>query len=72
MRQLLDQKGYYDFKDKDKMFKRIIDVNYVYSMAALNNDVSPRFLRHSQLLSVANFDEDNLYRIFSTILGFSF
>ena len=41
-------------------------------MSALNNDVTPRFLRHSHLLSVANFDEENLSTIFTTILSYSF
>ena len=41
-------------------------------MASLNNSISPRFLRHVNLLSIANFDEDNLFRIFTTILGISF
>ena len=54
------------------MFKRIIDVVYIYSMASLNNAITPRFLRHLNLLSVANFDEDTLVRIFSTILNLSF
>lgn len=41
-------------------------------MSALNNDITPRFLRHTSLLSVANFDEENLTKIFTTILNFSF
>lgn len=41
-------------------------------MASLNNAITPRFLRHINLLSVANFDEDTLLRIFTTILGISF
>lgn len=41
-------------------------------MAALNNDITPRFLRHSTILSIANFEEESLGRIFTTILGFSF
>ena len=72
LRQLLDQGGFYDLKEKQKMFKRIIDVVYIYSMASLNNAITPRFLRHLNLLSVANFDEDTLVRIFSTILNLSF
>lgn len=39
------------------MFKKIIDVTFIFSMAALNNDITPRFLRHANILSVANFDE---------------
>lgn len=56
-RQLLDQKGVYDFKQKQKTFKKVIDVSYLFSMAALNNDITPRFLRHTNILSVASFDE---------------
>lgn len=41
-------------------------------MASLNNDITPRFLRHNNILSIANFDEENLTKIFTTILSFSF
>ena len=41
-------------------------------MSALNNDVTPRFLRHINLIAIANFDDDTLIRIFSTILSISF
>lgn len=41
-------------------------------MSALNNDITPRFLRHNTLLSIANFDDDTLHRIFSTLLSISF
>jgi dynein heavy chain len=57
LRQLLDQKGFYDLKEKEKNFKNIIDTVFIYSMAATNNDISPRFLRHASLISVTNFDE---------------
>ena len=54
------------------MFKRIVDVVYIYSMASQNNAITPRFLRHLNLISIANFDEDNLLKIFSTLLNISF
>lgn len=41
-------------------------------MAAINNNITPRFLRHTVILSVTNFDEDTLTRIFTTILTISF
>jgi dynein heavy chain len=41
-------------------------------MANQNNDITPRFLRHVNLLSIANFDEETLIRIFTTILNISF
>lgn len=41
-------------------------------MAAINNDITPRFLRHLNVISVTNFDEDTLTRIFTTILMISF
>jgi dynein heavy chain, axonemal len=72
LRQIIDQKGYYDLKEKDKGFKTIIDANYIYGMAAINNTITPRFLRHTTILSVTNFDEDTLTRIFTTILTISF
>lgn len=72
LRQLLDQKGVYDFMEKDKFFKNVVDVTYIYSMTARNIEVTPRFMRHVNLLSITNFDEENLNKIFSTILNFSF
>lgn len=72
LRQIIDQKGFYDLKEKDKAFKTIIDTTYIYGMAAINNNITPRFLRHTSILSVTNFDEDTLTRIFTTILTISF
>ena len=72
LRQLVDQGGFYDFKEKEKMFKHTIDLAFLYSMAAINNDITPRFLRHLNVISVTNFDEETLTRIFTTILMISF
>lgn len=72
LRQLTDQKGFYDLKEKEKSFKEIIDLTYIYSMSVTNNDITPRFLRHSNIVSITNFDEDTLTRIFSTIFTISF
>jgi hypothetical protein len=41
-------------------------------MGSLNNDITPRFLRHANIVSVTNFDEETLTRIFTTILNLSF
>lgn len=72
LRQLVDQGGFYDLREKEKSFKQTVDLLFVYGMAAVNNDVTPRFLRHSRLVSVTNFDEDTLTRIFGTLLTLSF
>lgn len=72
LRQIIDQKGFFDLKEKDKTFKTIVDLIFIYSMAATNNDITPRLLRHINLISVTNFDEDTLTRIFTTILNISF
>jgi len=69
---MIDQKGFYDLKEKDKNFKSIIDVTFFSSMSSLNNDITPRLLRHMNIISVTNFDEDTLTRIFTTILTISF
>ena len=75
LRQFMDQKGWYDNKDKDKPFKTFVDVIFVSAMGPPGGGrtfVTPRLLRHLNLVSLANFDDETLTRIFSTILKWYF
>ena len=71
LRQYLDQGGWYDNKDKTKPFKKIIDTCIVSAMGEPGGGrtfITPRILRHYSLISLANFDDDTINRIFGTIL----
>ncbi|EAR85626.2 dynein heavy chain (macronuclear) [Tetrahymena thermophila SB210] len=71
LRQKLDQGGWYDNKDKEKQFKQIIDTQLISAMGPPGGGrtfITPRILRHFSLISLANFDDENLHRIFGTIL----
>lgn len=75
LRQLLDQGGWYDTRDKEKPFRLIVDTVLVAAMGPPGGGrtfVTPRILRHLSLVSLANFDEDTLNRIFGTILEWYF
>jgi len=75
LRQMIDQKGWYDFKDKEKPFKQFIDIIFVSAMGPPGGGrtfISPRLLRHLNMVSLANFDDDTLQRIFGTILHWYF
>lgn len=57
------------------MFKRVIDLLYVFSMGEPGGGrtyLTPRFLRHCNLVSVTVFDDETLNRIFMTLLSVSF
>lgn len=77
LRQIVDNKGYYDYKTKE--FKTILDTTLVAAMVPERNKVTPRMLRHFSLLTLANFSDETLKRIFCTLSrwhlskpGFSF
>lgn len=75
LRQLLDQGGWYDHKDKERPFKNIVDVVFIAAMGPPGGGrtfVTPRLLRHLNLISLAQFDDDTLNRIFNTILHWYF
>jgi dynein heavy chain, axonemal len=57
------------------MFKNIVDTVFVAAMGPPGGGrtfVTPRILRHFSLVSLANFDDDTLNRIFGTILDWYF
>ncbi|KRX11121.1 P-loop containing nucleoside triphosphate hydrolase [Pseudocohnilembus persalinus] len=71
LRQLLDQGGWYDNKDKEKPFKKIVDQVLIAAMGPPGGGrtfITPRILRHFSLISIVEFDSDTMNRIFGTIL----
>lgn len=57
------------------MFKLIESVIFVGSMSEPGGGktfISPRILRHLNLISIANFDDETLNRIFCSILDWFF
>ncbi len=75
LRQYLDQGGWYEHKDKEKPFKKIINTILITAMGPPGGGrsfVSPRILRHLSLTSFTSFEDETLNRIFSTILKWFF
>jgi dynein heavy chain len=73
IRQLMDNGGWYDLKDKS--WKTIVDTSVIAAMGPAGggrNGVTPRLLRHFNLFSFAEFDDNTLRRIFSTITQWHF
>lgn len=67
----MDIQGWYDYKEKDKQFKELIDLIFVAAMGPPGggkNPVTPRYLRHFNLISINNFEENVLQRIFSKLM----
>jgi dynein heavy chain len=56
----MDHHGWYDLKEKEKVFKELIDLNFVAAMGPPGggkNPITPRYLRHFNIISINNFDE---------------
>ena len=73
LRQLVDNGGWYDLKDK--MFKNVIDTLLVGAMlppGGGRNYITPRMMRHFNVISFIDFDDNTLMRIFKTITAWHF
>jgi dynein heavy chain len=70
LRQFMDYHGWYDLSDQS--FRTVVGVQFLAAMGPPGggrNQVTPRYLRHFNLVSVTPFDDDSLFRIFDTILA---
>ena len=70
LRQMIDNGGYYDLVDPARPWLTIQDTTLVSAMGPPGggrNGVTPRLLRHFNLMCFDEFDDGTLMRIFSTI-----
>ncbi|XP_041362756.1 dynein heavy chain 3, axonemal-like isoform X2 [Gigantopelta aegis] len=73
LRQWIDHGHWYDRKDTTKVF--LVDVLFVSAMGPPGggrNDISGRFSRHLNIVSIDEFDDDTMTRIFTTITDWHF
>lgn len=73
LRQLMDHSGWYD--RKELTFRKIVDVQFLASMGPPGggrNNVTNRYLRHYSVMSVVEFSQESLLRIFSTLAEWMF
>jgi dynein heavy chain len=73
VRQLIDNGGWYDLKEKS--WRTIVDTSVISAMGPAGggrNSVTPRLLRHFNLFCFGEFDDNSLKRIFSTIVQWHF
>ena len=63
----------YDKKDTSKI--SLVDLQFICALGPPGggrNPVTPRFVRHFNIVSVAKFNDDTMTRIFSSIVSFYF
>ena len=73
LRQWIDHGHWYDKKDSSKL--ELLDVHLLTAMSPASSgrsDITPRFLRHMNILTIDQFDDGNMRRIFSTEVDWHF
>ena len=73
LRQLIDHGGWYDRKDNS--FRKIIDSRFTSAMGTPGGGrtfLTPRFMRHLSMISLTEFEDDTLLRIYTSILHWFF
>jgi len=75
LRQFIDHGGWYDLKEPKHPFKKMVNSLLISAMGPPGGGktfITPRFLRHFNLIAFANFDEHTMSNIFKTILKWYF
>ncbi|MEQ2218274.1 Dynein heavy chain 3, axonemal [Xenoophorus captivus] len=73
LRQWLDHHHWYDKKDTSSL--NIVDVLFISAMGPPGggkNDITGRFTRHLNIISIDSFDDETLTKIFSSIVDWHF
>ncbi|XP_046853910.1 dynein axonemal heavy chain 12-like isoform X2 [Xenia sp. Carnegie-2017] len=73
LRQYLDHGNWYDKKDTSKI--SLIDLQFICALGPPGggrNPITPRFVRHFNIISVAQFNDDTMTKIFSSVVSFYF
>jgi dynein heavy chain len=71
LRQWMDHSGWYDLKEKEVCFRKLIDIVFVAAMGPPGggrSDITSRYVRHFNLIAVTDFDDEVLTGIFSNIV----
>jgi dynein heavy chain len=74
LRQLCDNGGWYDLKEREQ-FRTIVDTVVVAAMGPVGggrNAITPRMMRHFNVVGFTSFDDLTLSRIFVSIVGHYF
>ncbi|XP_048576009.1 dynein axonemal heavy chain 3 isoform X2 [Nematostella vectensis] len=73
LRQLLDHGHWYDPKDTSKL--ELLDLLFVSAMGPPGggrNDITGRFVRHANVISIDSFDDNTMNKIFTSIADWHF
>ena len=71
LRQLVDHRAWYDQLEKGRPLKEVIDLDFIAAMGPAGggrNPVTPRLLRHFNIVSINNFSQAVLLRIFGSLM----
>ena len=69
LRQYFDHKVWYDTKDTSKI--TLTDIQYLAAMGPPGggrNHITPRFLRHFNIVAMNPFNDETMVRIFTTVM----